>query len=131
DLPVMLASALLLIEPPARAAEGCVPVEDAVVVQYLDAVYAVLIKELIGLGRRAPPVVVVALDDDLAPRQPGDEEEVLPRRLHRHAPGEVAAEDGDVLCAQVGEAFFQFFHIALPPPAENVHRLVPAERQVQ
>ena len=74
---VVRALLLLLVKPPARAAQGRVPVIIAVVVQDEHIVPAVRRAELIELCRRGPPVVVVSLEDDLPARNFVDEGKIL------------------------------------------------------
>ncbi len=62
---------------PGAADGGVIAVEPAVIVQDLNGGHAPLGKSGFGSGGGAPPVVVVALEDDLLPREPVDEQKNL------------------------------------------------------
>ena len=128
---VVCAGIVQLVEPAPRAAEGQVTVKQAVVMEYLQRGQAVLVEEPLHLGGRLPPVVVIALEENLFAGKPVDELKVRQGLLEAHAPAQVAAEDGDVILRQRRKAAAELFHVVLPFVAEDVHGLIGAERQVQ
>ena len=79
---------------------------------------------------RAPPVIVVALHDELLARKLLQKREVPAGIGQAHGPADVACEDDGVLrfyeLAPVG---LQPLHIAVPA-GENVHRLGAAQGKV-
>ena len=82
--------------------------------------------------QRRPPVVMVALEDDLAAGDGVHKGKILRRVVEAHCPAEIAEQDGRVLRANDLQIFPQLFHIPCPATPEHVHRLVcRAERQVQ
>lgn len=87
--------------------------------------------EAVKLRRRAPPVVVISLEKDLPARDRGDEGKILDRAVQLQRPAEVTQQDGRILRPDHGKARAELVHIALPPAAEYVHRLVRLQRQVQ
>ena len=93
--------------------------------------HVVRLKKVVGLFGRAPPEVVVALEQDLFPGQSLDELKVRQRLLHGHAPGKVAAEHADVIGMQRRKTKFDFFYIIFPRSAKYVHGLICAQRQMQ
>ena len=99
--------------------------------EYLQGGQAVFVKEALHLGGRLPPVVVIALEEYLFAGELVDELKVRQGLLKAHAPAQVAAEDGDIVLRQGREALTYFFHVVLPFVAEDVHRLIGAEGQVQ
>ena len=82
------------------------------------------LEKIVSFFRRAPPEVVVALEQDLFPGQRLDKLKVRQRLLHRHAPREIAAEHADIVVMQRREAEPDLFHIVFPRPAKHVHGLV-------
>ena len=88
-------------------------------------------KKAVSLFRGAPPEVVVALEQDLFPRQRLDKLKVRQRLLHGHAPGKIAAEHADIVVMQGRKAKFDFFYIIFPRPAKYVHGFICAQRQMQ
>ena len=125
------AGGVLLIKPAARAAEGIVPVEEAVVEQNVNAFDAVRLEKFLHFRGGAPPVVMVSLQNDLAPGQRVDELKVRQRLLERNAPREVARKHRHVVRRQVRKGLTQALNVVRPLIAENIHRLAPAEREVQ
>lgn len=65
DLLVVAALLLRVIEPPARAAQSDIAVKEAGIIQDVKIRKAVLRAEAVKGPQRCPPVVVVALQDDL------------------------------------------------------------------
>ena len=59
------------------------------------------------------------------------EPEILQGFLQAHAPGQVAAQHGDVVLCQHGEPLPDTGHIIPPPVPEDLHGLVGAQRQMQ
>lgn len=82
------------------------------------------LEKIVDFFRRAPPEVVVALEQDLFPGQRLDKLKVRQRLLHRHAPRKIAAEHADILVMQCREAETDLLHIVFPRPAKHVHGLV-------
>ena len=101
------------IEPPPGAAQGHIPVKAAVVVEDLHGGQAVFGEKALHFGGGVPPIVVVALEQVLLSRQGVDEPEILQRFLQAHAPGQVAAQHGDVILRQHGESLPDAGHILL------------------
>ena len=132
DLLVVAAGLLFVIEPAARAAERKLPIKEAAVVQHVKIRKAVLRAEAVkGLERR-PPVVVVALEDDLAAGDGVHEGKILRRVLQTHCPAEIAEQHGRILRPDDAQVLPELVDIALPPAAEDVHRLIGRpQRQVQ
>ena len=120
-----------LVKPPTGAAQGQLSVELTVVVENFHGGQLMLPEEPLHLGGGVPPVVVVALEQILLPRQGVDEPEVLQRFLQTHAPGQVAAQHGDVLRPQSGEGLLQPEYIVLPAVSEDLHGFVGIEGQMQ
>ena len=87
----MRVTGLFLIKPAARAAEGCVTITIAVVVENIDACNVILREKAIGLGGSAPPVIVISLQNELPAGEAVDEQEILPRFLQIHPPAQIAA----------------------------------------
>lgn len=108
DLPVVRLAPGLLIKPAARAADGIIAVEIAVIIEDIHGVHIVRRKKAVSLFRGAPPEVVVALEQDLFPRQRLDKLKVRQRLLHGHAPGKIAAEHADIVVMQGRKAKFDF-----------------------
>ena len=132
DLLVVAALLLRVIEPPARAAQSDITVKEAGIIQDVKIRKAVLRAEAVKGPQRCPPVVVVALQDDLAARDSVHERKILRRVVEAHCPAEIAEQDGRVLRANHLQIFPQLFHIPCPAAPEHVHRLVRrAERQMQ
>ena len=126
DLFVVFPALLLLVKPAPRAAERVVLIIEAVVVEDLQTVDTVFREKAVCLRRGAPPVVVIALDDDFSAGQAVEKQEILFRLLQVHPPAQVAAEHGGVLRSDGGKALFQFFDIIRPAAAEHVHGLLRA-----
>ena len=61
---VVAALLLRVVEPPARAAQGDIAVEEAGVVQNVEVCKPMLRAEAVKGPQRRPPVVMVALEDD-------------------------------------------------------------------
>ena len=97
----------------------------------LQGVKALLREELVGLGRRAPPVVVVALEDELLSRKLVHEAEIRLRLPDAHSPAQIAAEQRQILRPHARKAFFQFFRVIPPLLPKDVHGLVAAQGEVQ
>jgi len=120
-----------LIEPAPGTAQSRVPVEPAVVVEDLHGGQAVFGEKALHFGGGVPPIVVVALEQVLLPRQGVDEPEILQRFHQAHAPGQVAAQHGDVILRQHGESLPDAGHIVLPTVPEDLHGLVGPQGQMQ
>ena len=131
DLLVVGPALLLLKEPAPGAADRQLTVLVAVVVQDPEIGKALGLAELIEFGGRGPPVVVVALQDDLPARDGVDEGEVLPGAVQVHGPAQVPQQDRGVLGADHGEPRPELVHVAGPESAEDVHGLVRLEAQMQ
>ena len=65
-----------LIEPAPCAAQRRSVVKQAVVVEYFNGIQPVVREKALHFRRGVPPVIVVALQDDLAPRQGVDEPKI-------------------------------------------------------
>ena len=129
---VVAALLLRVVEPPARAAQGDIAVEEAGIIQDVKVCKPVLRAEAVKGPQRRPPVVMVALEDDLAAGDGVHKGKILRRVVKAHRPAEIAEQDGRVLRANDLQIFPQLFHIPCPAAPEHVHRLVcRAERQVQ
>ena len=86
---LLVVTGLLLLEEPAPgAAQGVLPVEEAVVVEDVDGGDAVLPEKAPHLGGGVPPVVVVALHNKFPARQAVDPPEVLQALGEIDAPGD-------------------------------------------
>ena len=119
---------VLLVKPPARTADGVVAVGKSVVIENVEGHNIMLGKEFFHLRSRPPPVVVVALQKELFPRQRVDELKIGQRLLKRHPPRDVPRDDDDVVIVELREIFPNALDIVRPLRAEHVHGLVRAER---
>ena len=130
-LGIMLAGLLLFEEPATGAADGKIAVFIEIVVENELILKAVLLAELIKFRGGGPPVVVVALEDDLPSGDLVDPREVLPGVVQSQSPAQIAAEHQGVLLRQNGEALPELVHVTHPGSAEDVHGLLRTQRQVQ
>ena len=131
DFFIVRALLLLLVEPAAGAAERCLAVKIAVVVQDEHVVPAVRGAEMIEFCCRRPPVVVVSLENDFPARNFVEEGKVLFCLLDAERPAEVSEQHGRVARRNHGKPLAEFLHVALPAPAEHIHGLIRAEAQME
>ena len=87
--------------------------------------------EFIEFRSGGPPVVVVALEDDLPARNFIDPGEVLSGVLQPQSPAQVPAQDQGILARQHRQALSELVHVPHPGTAEDVHGLLGTDRQVQ
>ena len=120
----MTAALLLLKKPSPGAAQGNIAVEMAIVVEQVHVRKAALLAKALKLRRRVPPVVVVALDEELPAGKLGKKAEVGLCLGKSQCPAEVSHDDQGILLAQNAEIFLELLHIACPLAAKDVHGLV-------
>ena len=80
----------LLIEPATGSAQGNVAVLECGIVEHLKSLESLLLTEHLELVECGPPVVVVALDDDLLAGDRVHKSEILHCGVQAHCPAEVA-----------------------------------------
>ena len=99
--------------------------------EYFHGIQPVFGKEPLHFRGGVPPVVVVALQKNLLPRQGVDELEIQQGFLQTHTPAEVAAQHRHIVVTERGKALPDTVHIVVPVVAENIHGLVRVQRQMQ
>ena len=120
----------LLKHPPAGAAQADSLGADGVVVQDGQRVKAALLQKAVHLGFGGPPIIVVALHQNLFAGQGVQESKVRLCLLQAHPPGDIPGDHHRVLLADHrAPVLFQALHVIFPP-AKDVHRLVHRQRQV-
>ncbi|MPM48194.1 hypothetical protein SDC9_94918 [bioreactor metagenome] len=118
---------LLPVKPAPGTAQRGLPVKMAVVVQQAEGCKAVLCKKTFHFGSRGPPVIMVAFHQQFASRHGVQKGEIRHRLLQAHSPGDVSADNDRVSGGELLKPGAQFFRIALPVSAEDIHGLIASQ----
>ena len=92
---------------------------------------AALGAEAVEFCRRAPPVVMIALQDDLPAGDGCHEGKIRFRLLQLQRPRHIAEQHRRILRPDDRQPLAELFDISDPASSEHVHRFVAAERQMQ
>ena len=119
------------IEQPAPgAADGVALHRVGVVVQNVQGIKAFCFEVGIHLVHGRPPVIVVALHDDLLPGQALQKFKILTGIGQAHGPADIARQYNGILWFdELAPIFLKALHIIIPA-GKNIHRLGSAQRKV-
>ena len=127
----MLAGAFFLVKPPPGAADGGALIFIAVVVQKIQVFKAVFLAESLELCRRAPPVIVIPLENDLPSGDGVDPRKIRLRAGQVQRPAQIPQQNRGILRPDDGQAVSELVHVTNPCAAENVHGLRCAQTKMQ
>ena len=128
---IVHAAGFLFKKPAARAAQGCVSVHMAVIMDKIYTRYTVRGKKTLHFGSSFPPQIVIALYKKLTSRQVVEKPKVGKRLLEADPPGQVAGNDEGILLAQAGKIRFQLVQITVLRAAEDIHGFICAKGEMK
>jgi hypothetical protein len=103
----------------------------AVIVQKAHILKAMICTELIEFRRCAPPVIMIAFQDNFLTRNCIDPGKISGRFLQRKGPTQIAQKNRGIRIRYNRHSVLQFIHITGPVAAEDIHGFRRTQAQVQ